>query len=166
MEFGALQCKPVPECLRCPMKKGCVAFQQNRVAEFPVKSKKQGQRIRYFHYLVIFTGNKKNPSIFINKRIQNDIWKNLFDFPMIETERAISYKKLILQKEWNEIFSRKKVVLLSESKIYRHILSHQVIVAKFYQLKIASESGLPFKKIFLKDLDKYPVPRLIEKYFL
>lgn len=164
MEFGALQCKPVPDCGTCPMKKGCFAFQQDRVAELPVKSKKQEQRIRCFHYMVILSGSPKNRTIILKKRDQNDIWKNLYDFPLIETGKATSYKKLILLEEWNEIFNGRKVSFLKESKSYRHILSHQVIVAKFYQVKISSESGLHFKKIFLKDLPKYPVPRLIEKY--
>ncbi len=164
MEFGALQCKPTPDCRTCPLKTGCVAFQQNRITEFPVKSKKQGQRTRYFHYLVILSVKGKNRSVFLNKRTENDIWKNLFDFPLIETLKAVGYKKLMLQKEWSDLFSGKNVVLVKESKRYRHILSHQIIVAKFYQLKISPFSGLPFQKVALKEILKYPVPRLIEKY--
>lgn len=164
MEFGALQCKPTPDCKTCPLKPGCVAFQQNRIAEFPVKSKKQGQRTRYFHYLFITVDKGKNRSVFMKKRIDNDIWKNLFDFPLIETEKAISHKKLILSKEWNDLFSGMKVTLLKESKTYRHILTHQVIVAKFYHLEISPHSGLPFLKVAFHDVGKYPVPRLVEKY--
>jgi len=164
MEFGALQCKPTPDCITCPLKPGCVAFQQNRIAEFPVKSKKQGQRTRYFHYLFITADKGKNHSVFMKKRINNDIWKNLFDFPLIETLKAVGYKKLMLQKEWSDLFSGKNVELVKESKRYRHILSHQIIVAKFYQLKISPFSGLPFQKVALKEIVKYPVPRLIEKY--
>ena len=108
MEFGALQCKPVPDCMTCPLKTGCVAFQQKRIAEFPVKSKKQRVRTRYFHYLLIKTGKGKNHSVFLKKRTGNDIWKNLFDFPLIETEKAVNYKKLILLKEWTDIFSGMK----------------------------------------------------------
>ena len=120
MEFGALQCKPTPDCKTCPLKPGCVAFQQNRIAEFPVKSKKQRQRTRYFHYLFIITGKGKKRSVFLKKRTGNDIWKNLFDFPLIETEKAVSHKKLILLKEWNDLFSGMKVTLLKESKIPAH----------------------------------------------
>jgi A/G-specific adenine glycosylase len=164
MEFGALQCKPVPDCKSCPLNKGCVAFQQNRTAEFPVKSKKQGQRTRYFHYLVITTGKGKNRSVFMKKRTGNDIWKNLFDFPLIETEKPVSHKKLILLKEWNDLFLGMKLTLLKESKIYRHILTHQVIVTKFYNLESATGDRSPFIKTPLSDVGKYPVPRLVEKY--
>ena len=165
MEFGALQCKPgIPDCNICPLKSGCVAFLGNRIAEFPVKSKKQGQRTRYFHYLFIITGKGKKRSVFLKKRTGNDIWKNLFDFPLIETEKAVSHKKLILLKEWNDLFSGMKVTLLKESKKYRHILTHQIIVAKFYHLEISPHSGLPFLKVAFHDVGKYPVPRLVEKF--
>ncbi len=164
MEFGALQCRPVPDCKTCPMRSGCVAFQGDNIADFPVKSKKQGQRNRYFNYLYITTGNGENNSLYLKKRIDNDIWKNLFDFPLIETGKALSYKKLILQKEWDNLFSGKKVTMSKESKTYRHILTHQVIIAKFYHIEIASSSGLPFQKVSFKSLGNYPVPRLIEKY--
>jgi A/G-specific adenine glycosylase len=164
MEFGALQCKPVPDCKPCPLKQGCVAFQQNRITEFPVKSKKQGQRKRYFHYLFITTGKGKNRSVFLKKRTGNDIWKNLFDFPLIETEKSVSHKKLILLKEWNNLFSGMKLTLLKESKIYRHNLTHQIIIAKFYNLEISPGARLPFLKVGFTDVEKYPVPRLVEKY--
>jgi A/G-specific adenine glycosylase len=167
MEFGALQCKPgIPDCNNCPLKSDCVAFQKNSIAEYPFKSKMQGQRNRYFHYLFITTGREKNRSAFLKKRIGNDIWKNLFDFPLIETEKAVSQKKLILLKEWNDLFSGKKVVLLKESKTYRHILTHQIIVAKFYHLEISTGSSLLFLKVAFQDVGKYPVPRLVEKYLL
>jgi A/G-specific adenine glycosylase len=164
MEFGALQCKPIPDCKICPLKSGCVAFKENRIAEYPVKSKKQGQRTRFFHYLFITTGKGQKRSVFLKKRTSKDIWKNLFDFPLIETEKAVSLKKLILLKEWTDLFSGRKVNLLKESKTYRHILTHQVIMAKFYQLEISAHDRLPYLKVALSDVGKYPVPRLVEKY--
>lgn len=164
MEFGALQCKPVPDCSLCPLKSACVAFQQKSVADLPVKSKKQNQRIRYFHYLVITMRDKKKHEIYINKRSENDIWRNLFDFPLIEKDKTLSYKDLILSVEWNDLFLKKKVKLLNVSKPCRHILTHQVIIAKFFHLELLSPTGLPYLKVAIKDIGKYPVPRLVDKY--
>jgi A/G-specific adenine glycosylase len=164
MEFGALQCKPAPDCKICPLKSGCVAFQQKRVADLPVKSSKQKQRTRYFYYFIIFSGKGKYRSLFLNKRAGNDIWKNLFDFPLIEKEKAVSYDKLIRSKEWNDLFLGKKVNLIKESKPYRHILSHQIIVARFYQLEVHVKTKLPYLKVAFNDISKYPVPRLVDKY--
>jgi A/G-specific adenine glycosylase len=164
MEFGALQCKPAPNCNICPLKSVCVAFQQKTVTELPVKSGKQKQRTRYFYYFFLLSGRGKSRSVYLKKRTGTDIWKNLFDFPLIEKEKAVSYNKLIQSQEWNDLFSGKKVKLLKESKPYRHILSHQIIVAKFYQLEIASQSHMPYLKVASDGIGKYPVPRLVEKY--
>jgi A/G-specific adenine glycosylase len=164
MEFGALQCKPMPDCTVCPLKSRCVAFHLDRVSDFPYKSKKQGQRTRYFNYLVILSGKGKNRSVFLNKRTEKDIWRNLFDFPMIETEKAVSLKKLVLSKEWKDFFHDHKIITVKESKTWRHILSHQVILAKFYQVEIPATVFLPFLKVNMNKIDEYPVPRLVEKY--
>jgi A/G-specific adenine glycosylase len=164
MEFGALQCKPAPDCKICPLRSGCVAFQQKRVSELPVKSGKQRQRTRYFYYFFILSGRGKNRSIFLKKRTGTDIWKNLFDFPLMETNKPVSYDKLTQSKEWTDLFSGKKMNLLKESNPYRHILSHQIIVAKFYQLEVPVRTTFPYLKVALSDISKYPVPRLMEKY--
>jgi A/G-specific adenine glycosylase len=164
MEFGALQCKPAPDCKICPLKSGCVAFQQKRVADLPIKTSKQKQRTRYFHYFILFSGKGKNRSVFMKKRTGTDIWKNLFDFPLIEKEKAVSYNKLTQSKEWNDLFLGKQVNLIKESKPYRHILSHQIIVAKFYQLEVPLRTNLPYLKVACYNISKYPIPRLVEKY--
>jgi A/G-specific adenine glycosylase len=164
MEFGALQCKPAPVCENCILKSSCVAFHGNRVSDYPVKSKKQKQRIRYFHYLVIKTGKGDKESVFLRKRTEKDIWRNLFDFPMIETTKPTSQQRLIQSQEWNGLFLGKKLILLKESKVYFSILSHQKIQAKFYLLQLSSQSHLPFQKVLTIDIKNYPVPRLIEKY--
>src|SRR6185295_17174001 len=82
MEFGAIQCKPVnPDCFSCHLKMDCYAFKNKRVNQFPVKSKTQKVRERFFYYLFIRWKNK----IFLHKRTGKDIWKNLYEFPLIET---------------------------------------------------------------------------------
>jgi A/G-specific adenine glycosylase len=164
MEYGALQCKPAPDCKTCPLRSGCFAFQQNKVTELPVKLKNQVQRTRYFHYLLITIGKGKKESIYLKKRTEKDIWKNLFDFPIIETEKNISLKKLMKMKEWQHIFQTEQPNLLEESKLYRHVLTHQIIIAKFYHLEFHAKVRLPFVKVAIGDLEKYPVPRLIEMY--
>jgi A/G-specific adenine glycosylase len=103
-------------------------------------------------------------SVLLKKRTGNDIWKNLFDFPLIETWKPVSCKQLALSKEWNYFFSGRKVKLLKESKMYRHFLTHQVIIAKFHQLELYENIRLPYLKVRLADIANYPVPRLVEKF--
>lgn len=165
MEFGALQCRPgIPDCKVCPFKGTCFALRNHRIAEFPVKSKKQAQRTRHFNYLFITSGRGKNKSVFLNKRTGNDIWKNLYDFPLIETNKATDLKKLMVSEEWINFFQGIKVHVSGESKTFRHVLSHQVIEAKFIRVEAPARVRLPFLKVKIGDIGEYPVPRLVEKF--
>ncbi|HYG16163.1 MAG TPA: A/G-specific adenine glycosylase, partial [Bacteroidia bacterium] len=89
MEFGALQCKPQnPDCGVCPLKISCIALKQKRVDALPVKSKKTAVKARYFNYLFF----EKPGFAHLQKRGQTDIWANLYEFPLAETEKTIGDK--------------------------------------------------------------------------
>jgi A/G-specific adenine glycosylase len=83
---------------------------------------------------------------------------------LIETEKTISLKKLVLSKAWKDIFHDHKIKTGKESKPYRHILSHQIILARFYQVEIPATVSLPFLKVNINKIEGYPVPRLVEKF--
>lgn len=162
MEFGALQCKPAsPSCGSCPLNGSCFAFSKNTVGSLPVKGKKMVVRKRYFNYLCIHHGDR----VELRKRTGKDIWKNLYDFPMIETGKRISTESLLQLEDWKKHFSKNKVHLFSESKTIKHQLSHQTIFAKFFGIRVSSavsiDGSKPVKK---KSLNKFAVPRLIENY--
>ena len=89
MDFGAIQCKPVnPMCNECPLIEICEAFNSNRINELPVKAKKVKKRNRYIYYIV----PTYNESTFVSKRTQNDVWKNLYEFPIIELSKRLQLK--------------------------------------------------------------------------
>jgi A/G-specific adenine glycosylase len=165
MEFGARQCKPQnPDCSVCPLNITCVARIQNRVSQLPVKNKKSEIKNRYFNYLVIH----QNEKLFLNKRTGNDIWKNLHDFPLIETSKRLSEKKIIVSENWKTLLGKSKITLMSVSREYRHLLSHQTIHAKFYEVNVPSKKVLEGKNKFIlvskKELKKLAVPKLIENF--
>ena len=157
MEFGALQCVPQnPNCKICPLKKNCKAFAKNLVDVLPVKSKKTKIRTRYFNYMVF----RQNGKILIRKRMEKDIWKNLHDFPMIETNKDVS------EKEMAKLTSDKNISFKTVSHSFKHILSHQLIFAKFWEIdsgKYKEESNLTY--IAENHVNKVAFPRLIERYF-
>jgi len=165
MEFGALQCKPVnPDCSVCPLKNMCFAYSKKLVNQLPVKEKKTKTRNRYFNYLVF---NYKNKTI-INKRTKKDIWINLYDFPLNENEKKTSELQFFKSKEWNSIIGKNKFVVKRVSPYYKHILSHQKIYARFFEIdcskdinKLKTKESLLIPKLSLK---KYAVPRLIDIY--
>lgn len=162
MEFGSLQCQPRnPDCNTCVMNDKCYAREKNKIDQLPVKSKTTKQRDRHFNYLII----RKSSSVLLKKRIEKDIWKNLYDFPLIETDASLSEKDFFKSAELKKITSSNKFILKSISPTYKHILSHQKIYAKFWEIKITkplTQKG--FLNVSLADLEKYAIPRLIENF--
>ncbi len=158
MEFGALQCTPKkPNCETCPYLLECYAYKNNSVSELPKKEKKIKQRNRYFNYLVIITDD----AIYLNERKKKDIWQGLFDFPVLEsTEPLSSFTPL------NDEFKKLKLSLIRKSEEYKHLLSHQKIYATFWLVSTekAEKISNSYNKIPLKEINNYPVPKLIENY--
>jgi A/G-specific adenine glycosylase len=164
MEFGARQCKPVdPDCSSCPLNQSCIAIKKNLIDKLPVKSGKTKVTKRYFNYLVI---RQKN-SFFLKKRTGKDIWNGLHDFPLIETKSSIKGKSLMQSAEWKNTFKKNSFELTGISQEVKHVLSHQHIHARFYELQAKrSDTHFPadWKKVTALTVKKYAIPRLIEKY--
>jgi A/G-specific adenine glycosylase len=161
MEFGALQCTPKsPDCSNCPLITSCFAFENKLTEKLPVKSKKTKQRNRYFYYFLIEDGN----FIFLEKRNENDIWKNLYQLPLYETNAELSDVE-ILNIDFPPGGNNKKV-LKSISATKKHILSHQIIYSRLIyfetsEIELLSEQFIRTNK---KDIYKFAVPKLIEEF--
>lgn len=164
MEFGALQCIPInPDCKNCILQKFCFAFQKNLVNELPVKKQKINQRIRYFNFLHILYNNKT----YIEQRTQNDIWKLLYQYPLIETNHSVTLEYLTKIPLWNQLFDNTNVYIQQVSEAKPHQLTHQKIFAKFYTIKISQPNLFllkNYKEIKLNTIQKYSVPKLIDNY--
>lgn len=165
MEFGALQCTPLqPDCENCILKEMCVAYNSNTINKYPLKSLKTKQRKRYFNYLYIEEENYT----YINKRGSKDVWQNLYELPLIETEKECSFNELVQHDEFKSLLLNAKNIEFKQD-IFKttHILSHQRIFATFHHIKIdAKAEGLQkFIKINISEIDKYPVSKLIERFF-
>ena len=157
MEFGALQCVTnSPICNSCPLLRICLASQNKTIAIRPVKEKKTKIRNRYFHFMIF----KENNKIALVKREKNDIWKHLYHFPLIETENEI-----MLDEINRKIESKFKIKPIKNSEIVKHILSHQKIFARFYFFdKFPSNLPLSYKILPVKNIQDFPMPRLIDKF--
>jgi A/G-specific adenine glycosylase len=133
MDFGATVCTPKqPLCGSCPFAKRCVAKTKNAIAKFPVKLKKLTKKNRYFNYLVI----KYNNQLYLNHRMENDIWKNLYDFPVIETTSFSGKNILQKSKKWKDWFKGLQPEIKNRSADFTQQLSHQAIFARFYTILI------------------------------
>ena len=138
------------------------------VAKLPVKQHKTKTTNRYFNYIYVRAG----AYTFINKRTADDIWKNLFELPLIETSVALSEEEFLALPEFRELVAEgeKPVVVRSVCREVKHVLSHRVIYANFYEVTLPAESASfgNYRKIKAEELGQYAVPRLvhafIEKY--
>lgn len=165
MEFGALQCKPVhPDCASCVLNTLCVAYSSKTVQILPVKAKTTKTRDRHFNYIIL---RHKNKTI-LNKRIGKDIWINLYDFPLIETNKQLSEDHFLKSPEWKKFIGEIPYTITAVSTPYKHVLSHQKIHARFWELSCNTPltTLLADSQILIpeKELGQYPVPRLIENY--
>ncbi len=173
MEFGALYCKPQnPYCLSCIFNTECQANSEGNVEKIPVKNKTAKQQNRFFNYLVFTQKTKNTNFVFLKKRTGNDIWLNLYDFPLIESQKEISTKK-IQEKLVSDCNLNGDVKIEKTSIKYRHVLSHQIINARFVMIRNLPKNNLKNLTLFIGSplisvtedkLYAYPLPRLIEKY--
>lgn len=168
MDFGAIQCTPQsPVCLFCPLADGCSALSKGWVAKLPVKRHKTKTTNRYFNYMYIRAG----AHTFIRKRTEDDIWKNLFELPLIETSTALSEETFLALPEFRSFLAEgEEPVVRSVCREVKHVLSHRVIYANFYEVTLPEETAsfAEFQKIKEEELEQYAVSRLvhafIEKY--
>lgn len=164
MEFGAIQCTPkTPNCNECTFSNSCIALKSDQVERLPVKEKKIKQKKRYLNYLILESDNE----LLINKRYEKGIWQNLYDFPLVESATSISERNLSLNKDFQTLLRGSKFKIVVSSKERKHILSHQILFAKFYHIYITGKLEVikgDFEQIKKTDLAKKPIPKLIENY--
>lgn len=160
MEFGSKQCKPKnPDCITCPFKTSCVAIQKDMINLLPVKINKTKVKTKYYNYLVF--RDKKDKTLF-EKRTQKGIWQNLYQFPLIETDKSLEiteFEHLDLQSyELNDVDVDYS---LYNEKDKVHKLSHQHLHTKFW---IIDTEELPKNAIPITKLKHYPTSVLISDF--
>ena len=115
MDFGALQCTPAqPGCADCPLASRCLALAAGTVAERPVKQSKTKVRDRWFNYLHVTCGDRT----LLRRRGEGDIWQGLYEFPMIETDRAADFSELTDSEEFRTLLDGVEWRLLRLSLIH------------------------------------------------
>lgn len=164
MDFGAIQCVPKsPDCMFCPLRDKCVAYGQGKISQWPVKKGKTLVKPRYFNYLHLRCRGK----LLLSRRSAKDIWQNLYEFPLIETKRDMEWEELIKEKDFLRLFATvPDLKLLKQYPAFKHVLSHRIIFARFYEIELSvfhSELS-SYIEIPESDLEKYAVSRLISLY--
>lgn len=164
MEFGALQCTPkAPKCPECPLVKNCEAFRQQRVHEFPVKSKKAAVRHRYLSYIVFAHAEK----VLMRPRTDKDIWRGLYEFHLVETKTKRSASAIIKASG----LPLGPAVVVSKPVSYQHLLSHQRLHIQLIRVKLttAGQAQRIQQKVggnFFspRQVERLPKPIIIHQY--
>ncbi len=163
MEFGALQCTPRnPDCGKCPLNKNCFAYLSNRINDLPVKKNKTVQRDRFFNYLVIIDADHT----WLRKRTGKDIWKNLFEFPIVETGEKSGIDQVLVDVQLQDLICAGQPIIENVSNWKIHLLSHQRINYRFIRIRFDGKFKLSDQLIRVnkEDIFNFAVPRLVDSY--
>lgn len=162
MNLGAMVCSPQnPICETCPIADNCVAFTEGRIAEFPIKEKAKARRHRHFHYLVL----ELDGATYIEKRIQKDIWKGLYQFPLLERKEGIIPEEA---EDWS-IELGKHIGTLVAGKQFEQLLTHQKIHGYFHHLRLKESPVMVpnnWVKVQLNALNTYAFPKIIHNFII
>jgi A/G-specific adenine glycosylase len=158
MEFGAIHCTPKsPLCEDCPFEADCYARNHSMVEKLPVKINKVIVKNRSFHYLIF----AQNDQLLVEQRTQQDIWQNLYQFPLIETfepENELNISDL-------KPYEIKSLDQIERIKSYRHKLTHQQLEIHFYNVKGGEIKLQPDQKwVSSKELTNLGFPIVIANF--
>lgn len=160
MDFGATICRPRnPLCYYCIQAKECEAFNNGFVNDVPVKQKMLKIKSRWLYYFVI----ESSEGVYIRKREAKDIWQNLHEFVLLETEietpsAAVSYLDELLQHQ--------SYTILSKSEVYTQQLTHQLIKGRFLHVKLNGKINLNgnYRLVKRVNINAYAFPKFINSY--
>ncbi len=164
MEFGAIRCLPAhPTCNDCPLSINCNAYLNKSVAAFPVKSKQVIQKERYLNFLYLYDSD----NLFFEKRNDKDIWRNMYQFPLIETKHPTTAEELITGTGWADIFRNLSPTIESVFPEKIHLLTHQRLHIRFITLSLDG-LAVPDRLIRVSraDIARYPVPKPVETFLM
>ncbi len=168
MDFGSLQCKPQPDCSQCPFVDECVALRTGRVDMLPVKAPKAKPKDRWFYYFDLRWEESGVEKTLMGQREGKDIWRGLYQFPLLETDTELSDKQL--QKEVERFLKENyslSSIIYHLSPSFLHQLTHRTIHARFLRAELPSQPPLMPEKIQAVAVEKIkniPVSRLIDRY--
>jgi A/G-specific adenine glycosylase len=156
MDFGATICTPkAPKCKECPFSAGCLALKADLVNVLPVKSKKVAVKQRHFHFLVFDDGQQ----IYLQKRDDSDIWANLWQPFLVESENENFIAPTFLNSTPELFFTTKQK------------LTHQLIFSYFYRVEASAKLLLKenLLAVSYQEIEKYAFPKtcldMIAKYY-
>ena len=152
MDFGSTVCKAKKFlCQSCIFSLDCQAHLSNTVKNYPIKSNKIKSVKKEMNYVIIISDDKK---IYLNKRTDKGIWKNLFEFFLVKGDLMPITKSMIVRS-----LSKKFTFNSNKLKFHKsiiHKLSHMDLKINFYLVEVKNQNT---KMYDYSIINKLPFPR-------
>jgi len=117
MELGALVCTPRnPQCGVCPVKKLCVAFREDRIAELPNTGKRQAATARRFMAFAI----ARNGKYLVRQRPAGVVNAHLWEFPNVELNGDAKSPEEIFQTSFGSSAAMVRLLCVLKHSITRY----------------------------------------------
>jgi A/G-specific adenine glycosylase len=159
MDFGAVICKPVPECSNCFFNQHCKAYQQGRQQLLPVKEKTIRIKKRWLNYIIL----KHKNEVALRQRTGKDIWQQLFEFTLIETAKPFSSQEILQQFEKQYGIENYKLIRSYEKATQK--LSHQLLNFNFLLIELSNKEKLDhFSWTNISNLDQFAFPKTLKEF--
>jgi A/G-specific adenine glycosylase len=160
MDFGATICKPRnPLCESCVQSADCEALRHGRVNDLPIKEKKMKRKTRWLYYFIV----EKENSVYIRKRQTKDIWQNLHEFVLFEsqTENNSDVTQFL-----ERLLQHQSYTIVSSSEMHSQHLTHQHIKGRFFRIQLKGDSSLEggYSLVKKSNLDEYAFPGFINSF--
>jgi A/G-specific adenine glycosylase len=102
----------------------------------------------------------QNNRVLVSRRASNDIWKGLYQFPLLETDGPVEPHALIIP-------GTEKMTLTKVTSNIRHLLTHRELIIGFYHFegkKLPLNKWKDFEAFRYSELSKLAFPRAITRY--
>lgn len=163
MDFGATICKPfAPGCIECPLHQHCRAFKETIVNQLPVKEKRLTKKKRNFNYFLF----EYKQQVFIQKRTRKDIWENLYEFYLLESDETIHWSQTAMLDFLKSQLGIHTAIVKEQSELFTQQLTHQQIKARFMRIELLSKPESLRKQDWtsLHKIADLPFPKIINEW--
>ena len=108
--------------------------------------------------------NRENPPV--RKRTGKDIWENLYEFVLYETNELPEPGKKTVNRIVKDVMDKQVVSIKNISPIFRQQLTHQTITGQFIELEATAvpRTLKNYELVKTALLPNYPFPKFINAY--
>ena len=158
MELGALVCTKSPSCLHCPLKALCASLAKGNMLERPV-TRKPPSIIPIIMASGVLVHEER---IFIQKRRDNDVWANLWEFPggcVIPGEPPeTAVVREFLEETEIPVTPNRKLAEIKHSYTRYRVTLHAYLCTTLIPARPVLHAAQACKWVFPDELDQFAFP--------